>query len=402
MDKLNNKIPPISIANYTYNLPEERIAKHPLEHRDESKLLYYNKGEIQDSVFKHLAELINRNSLLVFNNSKVIPARIYFEKKTGAKIEVFCLNPLTEIAIKNGNSEMIWKCLVGNLKRWNSDVFLETNIGNIKLIASVISKNEDYVTIKFNWNSEDTFYQILEMIGELPLPPYLKRKASKADEHRYQTTYAQHNGSVAAPTAGLHFTDKVFENLSLKGIETAFTTLHVGAGTFLPIKDNNIHTHVMHAEWIEIEKPFIKLLLSSETIIAVGTTSARLMESIYWIGIRIINKLPIHDNDGMLVLQWEPYQNAKLISKEDSLHAILSYMEINEIDSITGQTQILIVPGYTFKLCKGLITNFHQPNSTLLLLIAAFVGDSWEDIYLHALQHNYRFLSYGDSSLLIP
>ncbi len=398
----------ITIEDYNYDLPETNIAKYPLAERDQSKLLVYKNGEIQDQQFQDLHKMLPENSLLVFNNTKVIRARLFFRKSTGALIEIFVLDPVEPADYAQNfqqTEKCCWKCIVGNARKWKSGkLTLSVQINNkeIHLNATVNSQTEDGRIIEFSWdNSNFTFSEILEAAGNIPIPPYLNRESEASDLQRYQTVYSKIKGSVAAPTAGLHFTDSVFNNLKKANIKTAELTLHVGAGTFKPVKANEIGKHEMHTEHILVSKAFIQQLLEgNKSIIAVGTTSIRTLESLYYLGAQIIQNTNI-DSVNLKVKQWEAYAIQKLYSKEEVLNAIISYLNKHNLDSLNASTQIIIAPGYKFKIVKGMITNFHQPKSTLLLLISAFLGSKWKEIYEHALQNNYRFLSYGDSNLYL-
>jgi S-adenosylmethionine:tRNA ribosyltransferase-isomerase len=400
----------INIKDYTYTLPEDRIAQFPLEKRDESKLLIYKNGDITDEVFKNLHQHLPPNSLLVFNNTRVIHARILFERTTGAQIEVFCIEPLAPAdyaLVFTTTKSCTWKCMVGNAKRWKNDLLqkeVQTPTGKVKLDAELHGRIGDLFVVKFSWDDDRlSFGEVLHYAGILPIPPYLNRERTDEDEERYQTIYAKQSGSVAAPTAGLHFTEAVFQSLQAKQIELCEVTLHVGAGTFKPVKTDSLKEHDMHEESIYVSKAAIEKLLhtlnAKHPITAVGTTSVRTLESIYWLGIQLINgKQP--DSD-FYISQWEPYENGnKDVSTTEALQAITDYMTDMQLEQITGATQIIIAPGYRFRLADMLITNFHQPENTLILLIAALVGNDWRKIYEHALSHQYRFLSYGDSSLL--
>jgi len=397
----------IRTADYTYSLQEERIAKYPLAERDSSKLLCYVHNELSDNTFRNLPSLLPKDSLLVFNNTKVIRARLLFEKETGAKIEVFCLEPLLpfDFAMNLASGPGVeWKCLVGNLKKWKSGeircCFIHGGKDN-HLIATQAGNEGDAKRIRFTWEDETiSFSEVLESIGHIPIPPYLNREDEASDIVRYQTIYSKTEGSVAAPTAGLHFTESVFEGLKTAGISKAEVTLHVSAGTFRPVKAEKISDHEMHVEHFIVNRETILKLLD-KNIIAVGTTSVRTLESIYWLGIEILSgKVAIKDN--LQVSQWQPYENETSVPAEQSLQAVLGLMDTNGVDSLSVETGIIIVPGYKFRIVNGLITNFHQPGSTLLLLVAAFIGEKWKDIYSHALASEYRFLSYGDSMLLMP
>lgn len=397
----------IRIEDFSYNLPDERIAKYPLKERDGSKLLVYRKGTITDSNFYDLASFLPQKSLLIFNNTKVIQARIHFQKKTGAQIEIFCLEPYSPndylLNFQQRNS-CSWVCLIGNLKKWKEGALTKEiviNNDHIQFSAERIDTKGDSHVIKFSWDKQNyTFSELLEAIGELPIPPYLNRETEEEDKQTYQTVYSKIDGSVAAPTAGLHFTPNVFESFNQQGIKTAEVTLHVGAGTFRPVKSEQIKGHTMHSELISVKREIIQLLLHHDgPIIAVGTTSVRTLESLYYIGSKIAN----NSNNDINITQWEAYEedNNKL-SKQEALISILNYLDAHKLDTLIAHTQIIIAPEYQFKIVEGIVTNFHQPQSTLLLLVSAFVGNKeWEMIYNHALKNNYRFLSYGDSSLLL-
>ena len=392
----------INISDYNYELPDERIAKFPLEKRDSSKLLTYISGSVETNVFSSLPEILPANSCLVFNNTRVIQARLEFFKSTGSRIEIFCLEPQDpssyELSLSSTQS-CVWKCMVGNLKKWKGEV-LKKEIGsdNLVLEAERLETNGNTSFIKFSWNNGVSFAEVLDLLGELPIPPYLNRKTQESDKTTYQTVYSKVKGSVAAPTAGLHFTPEVISALHGKGIKTMELTLHVGAGTFQPVKAEEIGGHAMHAEKIEVSREFIEnLIVNLGNIVAVGTTSVRTLESLYYLGVQL------HSGDTkLLVNQWEPYENKSQLSPNESLQAILNYMEQSGSNILYATTQIMIVPGYKFNIVNVLITNFHQPKSTLLLLLAAFIGEKWRELYKYALENDYRFLSYGDSSVLIP
>jgi S-adenosylmethionine:tRNA ribosyltransferase-isomerase len=395
----------IRIEDYSYNLPDNRIAKYPLEQRDQSQLLVYNKGEISKDTFTNIDRYIDSKTTCVFNNTKVIQARLKFFKETGAQIEIFCLEPIepSDYVLAFQQTEKItWKCIVGNLKKWkDQDLKQIVSIRNIEieLTASKIETQGNTQIIEFTWNiPEFTFSEIIENIGATPIPPYLKRESETIDKDRYQTVYSKLKGSVAAPTAGLHFTENVLAKLKEKQIGIEEVTLHVGAGTFTPVKSETIDEHEMHTEHFVVRKENIENLINSEKIVAVGTTSVRTLESLYWLGVKVLTNpdLDLHFS------QWEAYKLQDDISKTDALKALLSYMEDKSITEFHASTQIMIFPGYKFKMVDLLITNFHQPNSTLLLLIAAFIGENWKKVYDFALNNNFRFLSYGDSSILIP
>jgi S-adenosylmethionine:tRNA ribosyltransferase-isomerase len=399
----------ISIADFSYELPDHRIAKYPLVERDTSKLLVYRSGEIATQTFRDLSDLLSANDCLVFNDTKVIHARLQFQRETGARIEIFCLEPVeprevTEAFAAKGKST--WKAMVGNAKRWKDGEVLtrvvSTESGEYNLYASLVYRETDAFHVRFDWDSDFTFSEVLDQIGILPLPPYLNRDTEAEDEERYQTVYAQSDGSVAAPTAGLHFTQAVFDSLKTKEIQTAFVTLHVGAGTFKPVKSETMEGHEMHQERISVSRNAILRLCDSmqnrNRIIPVGTTSLRTIESIYWFGVKLISGIEMKELD---VLQWEPYQLANQnLNASDSLKAVLDWMDEKGQSYLNGQTQLLIAPGYEIRMADALITNFHQPQSTLLLLVAALIGPEWKSVYQYALENDFRFLSFGDSSIL--
>jgi S-adenosylmethionine:tRNA ribosyltransferase-isomerase len=395
----------LSIKDFTYHLPEEKIAFHPLAERDSSKLLVYKEGKISESVYKNLAGFIPENSLLVFNNTKVVEARLLFQKASGGIIEIFCLEPHEQYADITTAMMMheivLWKCLIGGASKWKHGQVLEKKIVDLNLQCRFVEKRADCFIVEISWNKNLSFAEVLHKAGAIPLPPYIKRKAELEDSERYQTVYAKFDGSVAAPTAGLHFTPAIFEKLKKKNIQTEFVTLHVGAGTFKPVKAEVMEAHEMHAEFFEVSKVTIKHLLENinKTIVAVGTTSLRTIESLYWFGLKCKeSEFRIQDSE---VFQWEPYEtDSKNISAEVALNSLLEWMEKNNTDKLIGKTQIIIAPGYNPKIAKALITNFHQPQSTLLLLVAALIGDDWRIVYDYALENNFRFLSYGDGSLL--
>jgi S-adenosylmethionine:tRNA ribosyltransferase-isomerase len=399
---------PILIDDYDYALPDERIAKYPLKERDQSKLLVYRNGEISEDIFLNAVSHLPEHALLVYNNTKVIHARLLFQKSTGAQIEVFCLEPLapSDYALSLGSTDgCSWKCMVGNLKKWKQGNLIRNisiNGQSCQITASLIESAGNTHQIRFEWdNTLISFAEILDNAGELPIPPYLHRKTEESDKTTYQTIYSKIKGSVAAPTAGLHFTNQVLDSLKQKNIQTGELTLHVGAGTFQPVKAADIADHEMHAEVISVKKETIeKLLLHAGNVIAVGTTSVRTLESLYFIGIQILNDKVAPDKL-IRVEQWEPYQQKTDISTEMALRAILNYLNNHQLTVLHAQTQIIIHPGYVFRVIRGMFTNFHQPRSTLLLLVSAFTGENWKKIYDYALSHNFRFLSYGDSSLLL-
>jgi S-adenosylmethionine:tRNA ribosyltransferase-isomerase len=396
----------IQIKDFTYDLPDERIAKYPLAERDKSKLLTWQNGTIAEDVFENCTRYLPEGAQLVFNNTRVIHARLFFRKETGAKIEVFCLEPLEpadyQFAFQQ-SEEVTWKCMVGNSKKWKEGFLshkFEFNGKQIELTAAKIAQEGNSFHIRFVWNGGIHFSEIIEHIGQLPIPPYLNRETEESDEESYQTVYAKIDGSVAAPTAGLHFTDHVLERLRKKKIETKELTLHVGAGTFQPVKSETIEGHTMHHEQVEISIDILRSFLEDvKKIIAVGTTSVRSVESLYWIGLQLEEKRfnPFHPE----VKQWEPYENKASISIEKALQNIIYFLAENNEKAIRFSTQIIILPGYDFKLIRGMFTNFHQPQSTLLLLIGAFLDEDWKKVYDYALNNDFRFLSYGDSNLYL-
>ena len=393
------------IENYNYHLPDNRIASHPLPERDASRLLLYEKGNIYDRSFKELPSLIPEGAMMVFNNTRVVPARLIFVNERGALIEVFCLEPVepSDYNLSFAQTEsVVWKAMIGNKKRWKDGVIRLYNpeykeiITNISLSAKYVEKEGDPCSIRFSWKGGYSFSEVLSLCGEIPIPPYLARKAELEDTERYQTIYALWRGSVAAPTAGLHFTDYVISCLKGKNVDFSEVTLHVGAGTFLPVKTNDISQHEMHSEPFTVSRAFLERLYHHQgPVVAVGTTSARCLESLYFLG------LMCHlGEESRFLPQWKAYQLEPLLTKEAALEALLNYLQKNQMDFFSARTQIMIVPSFKFRFINGLITNFHQPKSTLLLLIAAFIGEDWRRCYAHAIQQGYRFLSYGDSSLL--
>jgi S-adenosylmethionine:tRNA ribosyltransferase-isomerase len=398
----------IYLNDYNYDLPESRIAKYPLEERDQSKLIIKQGQQISIGSFQDLPRYIPRDSIMVFNETRVIQARLVFHKESGARIEIFCLEPssphlISEIAFQQ-KSPVTWKCLVGNAKKWKQGPLkknLEIQGKSFPLYARMLDAAEDAYLIEFSWEDQSfSFSEVLDAAGKVPLPPYIKRDSEEDDRYRYQTIYARNDGSVAAPTAGLHFSDRVFRKLEEKGILSLKLTLHVGAGTFKPVNTPTIREHSMHRERIQISKSFIESILKHEgsSITAVGTTSVRSLESLYWLGLKIIKK-GVRASD-FLINQWDPYEmDAAGIPATESLGAVLDLMRKKNMETISGQTQLIIIPGYRFRLTDIMVTNFHMPRSTLLLLVAAFVGKSWKDIYQKALDEDFRFLSYGDSCL---
>lgn len=399
----------IHIDDYDYPLPEERIAFYPAAERDHSKLLVYRHGEISDSRFDHLPDFLTPDDLLIFNDSKVIHARLLVHNTTGAAIEIFCLEPLapsTDPAKAFAQTgEVTWRCMVGNAKKWKHPLTIVVPMDGREVHITAMHGGNDNGTfaVTFRWEDPSvSFAEWIEHYGKIPLPPYIKRDAEATDEQRYQTVYAKYDGSVAAPTAGLHFTPAVLETLKAKGVATEYVTLHVGAGTFKPVSSETIGGHYMHEEKIVLFRQRIESLLSllSRRRIAVGTTVTRTLESLFIIGA----KLTLGRPDPLNVQQWEMYEDLELrtVSLEQSLQAILQYLADNQTDWLHASTRLIILPGYPLKVIQGLITNFHQPKSTLLLLISALLGEEWKRIYQHALEHDYRFLSYGDSNLYLP
>jgi S-adenosylmethionine:tRNA ribosyltransferase-isomerase len=394
----------ILIEDYTYQLPNERIAYHPLAQRDASKLLVYKSGRITDDHFRHLPEQLPEDSLLILNDTKVIEARILFQKESGGVIEIFCLEPFEqsmEAALQQQSSSR-WKCMIGGASKWKPGQVLEKELviegRPVLLQATYQGKEDESFIIQFNWHPPTLYFvQVIHAAGAIPLPPYIKRGAESIDADRYQTIFSKYEGSVAAPTAALHFTKDVFKELELKNINREFITLNVGAGTFKPVKTASIADHQMHGEHFTITKAVLEKIIGAERVIAVGTTSLRTIESVYWMGVKLLNGAAGQD---WTLEQWEVYELDGTISYKESLNGVVEWMNKNAISDIHCRTSLLIVPGYQFKIPSGLVTNFHQPQSTLLLLVAAFIGEDWKKVYQHALQNDYRFLSYGDSSLL--
>lgn len=391
----------LNIDDFTYSLPPERIASYPLDNRDESKLLVYKNGEIIHEQFRSIAGHLPDDTLLFFNDTKVIPARLHFSKDTGAQIEIFLLHPVNPspllMEVMQAEQTCSWVCTIGNVKRWKEGTALTRRIGGGSLTA--IMENKDRGLVRFTWDSGKNFAEVVNSSGETPLPPYLNREADNSDRERYQTIYSHYEGAVAAPTAGLHFTADIFRALDQKSIMTDFLTLHVSAGTFQPVKVKNAPDHLMHKEQVVVNRKSIENLLLKKFIVPVGTTSMRTLESLYWYGRKLLK-----NPDAIFTIgQNDPYiETGELLSREEALHAVLEQMHRRGKDIITGETSIYIMPGYTFRVCEGLITNFHQPGSTLILLVAAFIGSNWRKVYEAALMNQYRFLSYGDSSLLLP
>ena len=403
--------PIIDINDYDYPLPEGRIAKFPLANRDDSKLLVNIDGVPREDSFKHIASLIPEGALMVFNETKVIPARLFFRRDSGATIEIFCLEPYEpsdyQVCFAT-TSSCRFKCIVGNLKRFKGVVSLITDHCNsadmalldaLELKATLIERVDNTCIVEFTWKGGKTFSEVMQLCGNMPIPPYLNRDTAEIDYTRYQTTYARWEGSVAAPTAGLHFTDRVMDALRERNVDIEYLTLHVGAGTFLPVKSRNVAEHNMHSEPFVVTKSFLHKLVErvgSGEVVAVGTTSTRTLESLYYLGVHCIEA-----GEPGIVAQWEPYRDeGYAYTAQESLNALIKYLDDNNLDKITARTSLIIVPGFKYRMIDYLVTNFHQPKSTLLLLIAALIGDGWRQMYSFALDHGFRFLSYGDSSFL--
>lgn len=398
-------IPSIRISDYSYDLPDERIAKYPLPERDSSKLLRYKDGQVEDYIFRDLPGLLPEGSLMIFNDTKVVPARLHFQRESGAHIEIFCLEPVSPVEYNLAFASVgrcSWKCVIGNSKRWKGDVLglynpeSDPKVAALGLKARLLSRDDRTGVVEFTWEGNEPFSNVLDICGTVPIPPYLNRQTEAIDSERYQTLYAKIRGSVAAPTAGLHFTDRVLDGIKSRGISVENVCLHVGAGTFLPVKSEEISGHPMHREPFAVSLDFIRKIRENEgKLIAVGTTSVRTLESLYYVGVSCLEKGTPED-----VTQWAPYEREYSISVGESLDAIIKYLEDNGLNELKVGTRIIIVPGFKFRLVDMLVTNFHQPESTLILLVSAFVGGDWRTIYDHALGNGYRFLSYGDSSLL--
>ncbi len=410
----------IKIEDFQYDLPDERIARFPLAIRDQSKLLVYKQGSITESIYHNIADFIPEDSLLLFNQAKVIHARLYFQKATGGRLEIFCLEPderyadITTAMFQEG--EVYWKCLIKGASKWKDEsaLMMTANYVNqsgqtveFTAKAEKVKREGQAFILRISWTSNTdkqfSFAEFLEHAGKIPIPPYLKRQAEESDETRYQTIFAKQEGSVAAPTAGLHFTPSVLEQIKAKGIVMDHLTLHVGAGTFMPVKSDKMEGHEMHSEWIEIPihllQSVAKQLKADKKVITIGTTSARTLESAYWIGVKMLRN-EWKDEHGIAVDQWYPYLRTDEFTPLQAVEALISYLTTQKMDKLITRTQLIIASGYEFKLLDALITNFHQPASTLLLMISALVGDKWKEIYNYAMQHDFRFLSYGDGSLL--
>ncbi len=396
----------LSIEDYTYELPDEQIARYPLEQRDASKLLVYQAGTIREEVFTDLPNELPSGALVVFNQTRVVNARLQFRKPTGGLIEIFCLEPHEQYgsipAAMAQHGKVWWHCMVGGAAKWKPGVLLELNTSHFLMTAMLVERTTNDFIIELAWNNPElSFAEVLSEAGKIPLPPYLNREAEASDLNRYQTLFAAEEGSVAAPTASLHFTPEVMQAIAQKDIDTALLTLHVGAGTFKPVKSETIGGHHMHAEWLEVTDAAIQSILDHlpGTVVAAGTTAMRTLESLYWIGCKIMSNAYIDIKD-LAISQWEPYERRVQTTATEALAALLQWMQQHNHPKIITKTGILIAPGYTFRVVSGLVTNFHQPQSTLLLLVAALIGDDWKKVYEYALAHQFRFLSYGDSSLL--
>jgi len=389
----------IPIKEYWYDLPPDRIAQYPLAERDQSRLLVFKDGIIEHKQFTQINEFLPEQSTLFFNDTKVIPARLFFQKETGAIIELFLLSPISPSSLvqqaMEASSRSQWQCTIGNLKRWSENTTLIKKTEELTLSADLVNREQGIV--EFNWQPESkSFAEVINLMGFTPLPPYLNREAEERDRETYQTVYSHHEGAVAAPTAGLHFTKQILDDLHAKGHSTEFLTLHVSAGTFQPVKVENALEHRMHKEQVVVTRKNIESLLAARSIVAVGTTSMRTLESLYWYGVKLMN----HPDASFEITQNDPYTLRTDINKEEAFKAILDILDKKDLDILTGETSIYIVPGYSFRVVEALITNFHQPGSTLILLVAAFIGPAWKKVYNEALGNAYRFLSYGDSSIL--
>ena len=398
-------VPQLRIEDYNYPLDNDRIAKYPLPERDASKLLVYRDGKVTERIFREISDELPADAIMVFNDTKVVPARLHFQRPTGAHIEIFCLEPVTpneyNLAFATTQS-CVWKCVIGNAKRWKEDLLTLSNpagdptVAAMQLEARLIARDGQTGQVEFSWKNGEPFSRVLEVCGAVPIPPYLNRGTEAIDNERYQTLYARFRGSVAAPTAGLHFTENVLQRIREKGIDTETVCLHVGAGTFLPVKSSDVAEHPMHREPFVVTRAFLADLLGRKRpVIAVGTTSVRTLESLYYVGVSILETGQPQD-----VAQWAPYERTYTVPTREALQAIVDYLDAQGLDRLSVGTRIIIVPGFRFRLVDVLVTNFHQPESTLILLVSAFVGGDWKTIYRYALMHGFRFLSYGDSSLL--
>lgn len=401
----------ISIKDFTYDLPNDRIASYPLHPRDSSKLLVYKNGAISHDVYSKMWEHLPKDAVMVFNNTRVINSRIHFRRKTGALIELFLLEPneafIDYATFFQQKKSAVWKCFVGNANKWKEQFLIKNLVIDgveVELKAELVERIPGAYLVELSWTPKDlSIGEIIEVAGVTPLPPYIKRKAEEEDTIDYQTVYSKHKGSVAAPTAGLHFSDTMLENFKKNGIESLFTTLHVGAGTFKPVSSETMENHIMHAEWMTIDLTFLKelLIVIDRPIISVGTTATRTLESIYWMGNKILDNPEITSKE-LKVTQWEPYETDNTHASKEVLLAFIQWMKTNSLDHLIIETEIIIAPSYTFKIINGLVTNFHQPQSTLLLLVAALLGEDWRKVYDYAMNNDFRFLSYGDGSLLLP
>jgi S-adenosylmethionine:tRNA ribosyltransferase-isomerase len=398
----------LRIDDFNYELPDQRIAKFPRKEREHARLLIYEKASIHEGVFPDIQQVLQTGEMLVINETRVIPARLLFLKETGAEIEIFCLQPKNSdhTTAMSAKYETTWEVLIGNAKKWKEG-FLQKSISisdkNIVLSAERMERESGEMIVRFRWDNEDiSFSEIIAACGELPLPPYFERKAEEEDYQRYQTVFARHEGSVAAPTAGLHFTPAILDQMESSGVILNKLTLHVGSGTFKPVSAEEMADHEMHGEFFAVSYTFLeKLRNHSGRIIAVGTTSMRTLESLYWIGLKLRNG-SFESGQPITVKQWEPYELAATISPQEAIDSILEFLQKENSSELTGSTSIIIAPGYTFKFVRGLITNFHLPKSTLILLVAALIGEKWREVYDYALKSEFNFLSYGDSSILIP
>ncbi|MEO9475897.1 MAG: S-adenosylmethionine:tRNA ribosyltransferase-isomerase [Cyclobacteriaceae bacterium] len=389
----------LDLSEFQYELSDDKIAKHPLKNRSDSKLLTLRDDKIEHRTFRDLPQILSSGCHLVFNDTKVIPARIIFHKETGARIEIFLLEPMApsnlHVETMAAKGSCSWHCMIGNAKKWKIGTELSLRLQSGETVRALRTENDQ---VKISWDGDLTFSEVVSAIGSIPLPPYLNREVEEEDKPRYQTVYSHHEGAVAAPTAGLHFTEAIIEQLTAKNITTDFLTLHVSAGTFQPIKTETVDEHPMHREQVVVSKTNVEQLLKNEEIIPVGTTSMRTLESLYWFGV----KLATDPNADFFIEKLSPYQKKTTITKNESLTNVMRFMESRKLEQIVGHTEIFIFPGYEFRICKGLITNFHLPGSTLMLLVAALIGDRWKEVYQSALNNGYRFLSYGDSSILLP
>lgn len=400
----------LSITDFTYDLPKERIAIYPAQPRDSSKLLIYKNGQISQNIYQNMATYLPKESVLVFNNTKVIKSRILFRRETGALIELFCLEPYGEFIdyahFLGQQRTATWKCFIGNANKWKEKYLIQNILvggKEVELKAELLERIPGAYIVRLSWTPEEvSLGEILDTAGVTPLPPYIKRTATEEDKTNYQTIYSKYEGSVAAPTAGLHFSKEMMKSFEEKGIESHFTTLHVGASTFKPVTSDTMQGHIMHSEWLQIELDFLNALLRNidKTIISVGTTATRTLESIYWMGNKILNQENI-SLQKLKITQWEPYDTSITHPAKEAVRTLIDWMKNKNIDHLIIETEIIIAPSYTYRIIKGLVTNFHQPQSTLLLLVAALLGKDWRKIYDYALQNDFRFLSYGDGSLLL-